>query len=276
MREPNVIENDIEDLKGKIESLISETSQKKEKLEELRANNARLLAANAGSKRKPQSLSVQIERIRSAQIEIEQSEAASKILERQIEGLEEELHTSEIHGDLQANYFPQSTKYLEATEVIRQTIRELVRLTEKVTGEIKNLMLLPDPLNTLHATFSRINNRAQFDSLAFNWGEEQQKFRQFTEIMADEKKIENLPGILKTFSDVFLSIETGGPEMASKLRLISDAIPEKPTRKGPVPIGGGGAKMTRQPDEIPDIVRFPGKYDERDVKKFATEAANRA
>ncbi|MBL7224679.1 MAG: hypothetical protein ISS59_00980 [Desulfobacteraceae bacterium] len=47
------------------------------------------------------------------------------------------------------------------------------------------------------------------------------------------------------------------------------------THKGPAPIGGGGAKVIRKPDEIPDIVKHPERCDKRDVKKFATQVANR-
>ena len=274
MRNLTEIASDISDLKEKIESLNSEISEKKEDLQKLRSNNARLLAANVGKTRKPMSLHTQIEKIRSSEIEIEQSEAAIKILEGQQRDLEEELFISELNEDLQKTYWPESEAYLEKAAEIRGMMGEVVRLVEVLAKNIGEFGSLPDPLSVLQRGFSKIENYKQWESLAFPWDIESGKYKQFTEIMADEKRISNLPKILKHFSDIFFGIESSGPQMPSRLRLLADEIPEAPTRKGSV-YTGGGAKMRREPDEIPDIVKHPEKYDERDVKKFAAQVANR-
>ena len=275
MRKIDDIENDIEDLKEKIESLKSEIPLKEKSLQGLKEGNAKLLAMHAGKDRKPQSLNVQIRNIRDSEIEIEQLQAAVKILQGQVEGLEEERHISEIHGDLQTNYFSQVEPYCEKAAQIRSKMTEACDLTEEITKLIKEFMAMPDPLGTLHGLFSRIKSREQYEALGFPWDKEQEKFRQFNKIMVDEKTISGLPKILKYFSDVFFGFENGGAQMASKIRMISDQIPEKSTRRGPVTIGGRGPKVKLESGGTPEIETHPERYTEADVKKFAVNAANR-
>ncbi|MBL7224683.1 MAG: hypothetical protein ISS59_01000 [Desulfobacteraceae bacterium] len=225
MRNSTEITSDIEDLKEKIESLNSETSQKKENLEELRSNNARLLAANVGKSRKPMSLHTQIERIRSMEIEIEQSGTAVKILQDQLSSLQEELHIAELNEDLQKTYWPESEAYLEKAAQIRGKMSEAVRLTEEITRLNEEFMAMADPLNMLHGIFSKLKSRKQYEALGFDWGTESEKYKMINSILQDEKKISNLQKILKHFSDIFFGVESGSPMAASKLRMVSDQIP---------------------------------------------------
>ena len=189
--------------------------------------------------------------------------------------LEEELFISKLDEDLQNTYWPESKVYLEKSAQIRNKMTDAVKLTEELAKLVKEFMAMADPLNTLHGIFSRLKSKEQYESLSFPWDDEQQKFRQFTEIMADEKRISALPKILKHFSDVFFAISSGGPMAASKLRLISDLIPEESPRRGPVPIGRKGIKARLEPSGALDILKSPGRYDRRDVLKYGIEAANR-
>jgi len=275
MRTSTEISIDIKDLNKKIESLNSEIAEKEESLQKLREGNAKLLAMHAGKDRKPQSLNVQIRNIRDAEIEIEQIKTAVEILETQLGDFEEERHISEIHGDLQANYYPQAKLYLEKAGEIQRRIGEAVKLTDEITSLIKEFMSLPDPLSALHGSLSRLSTKEQYKTLGFDFDSEALKYKQFNAIAADEKRISALPKILKYFSDTFYGIEVGGPSASSKLRAIGDRIPEKSVRKeGPVYIGGG--PQTRiEPGGAPDIERHPERYAEADVRKHGIEAVNR-
>lgn len=275
MRNSDEIFNDIRELKRKTESLEKEISRKELEVQDLRAKNAQMLAQYVGQQRKPMSLNTQIERIRSAEIEVEQLKSAGKILEGQLRTLEDEAHVTGISEALQREYRPVADTYLEKICEIRGKMKEAVKLTDEVTSLFKELMGLPDPLATAHRILAKLQSRKQYEALGCLWDEEVDRYHFLDDAMRDEKKIRNLPGILKQFSDILLANEVGGPDMQSRLKMVSEQIPPEKVRKGPVTAVGSGPRMIRQPDEPADIELHPEKYDSRDVKRHSVAVANR-
>jgi len=264
MRTVTDIQNEIEDLQGKIDAVESEISEKKESLSEQRQNNARLLASNVSKSRRPMSLTTQIEKIRNQEIELEQLSAAVGILRGQLADLEIERHVAVLKSELE-EYGPVSEKYLTKAMEIREEIQAVVASMDRITKGISDFTKLQDPLTILQRVFSKVRGPKEWQALDFPLGAEADRYRLFNSLMAAEKKIANLPRLLKVFSDLWQGIELGGPNVASKFRYLSDMIPQP----------GGDAARERPAGPTtklkaagkPAIERHPERFAPADVIK---------
>jgi len=225
MRTVTEIQTEIQDLEGKISSVQNEIAEKKESLSEQRQNNARLLASNISKSRRPMALTTQIEKIRSQEIEIDQLSAALEILRGQLVDLETGHHVASLKSELET-YGPTAEAYLAKATEIREEIQAVVASMDRITKGISDFTKLQDPLVILQRVFSKVKDPREWQALDFPLGTEADRYRLLNSLMAAEKKIANLPRLLKTFSDLWQGIELGGPNVASRFRYLSDLIPQ--------------------------------------------------
>ncbi|MCF8142816.1 MAG: hypothetical protein K9N21_02735 [Deltaproteobacteria bacterium] len=268
MRTASEIQSDIENLTSQIKSVEDEIAEKRASLTEQKSTNAKLFAANVSKARRPVSLQTQIEKIRSAEIELGQLSAALDILRGQLSELETEHHVASLKTDLDT-YWPCSETYLGKAAEILAEIQAIVSSMDRITRGIKDFTKLQDPLVILQRVFSKIEDPQQWEMLGFSLNGEVPRYRFFNDLMAAERKIKNLPRLLGKYSDLWQRIELGGPNVASKFRYLSDMIPQEGAGAVRERQAGPTTKLTRGRS---DIEKHPERYSPADLAKVGLKA----
>lgn len=209
MRTVTQIDNELRDIKQKINSLSIEKSEKQKEIEDLKSSNIRLLVNSADKERKPASLGAQTNKIGITQIELEQLTKAINVLEEQQNALQDELFVAELKQELDSGYFTLRDNYLSKAKSIQNGLKTMLEYGKCLTEQIAEFNKTPSPLmaGNLYNIFKRCKTLDQFSSLGFDWPLESAHFKMCDAIMADERTLDKLVDEIGRFSSMFLSLE---------------------------------------------------------------------
>ena len=136
---PSELTEEIGKIQNKIVSISPQIEKKEKEVEELKRDNARVVANSVNQKRKPASLTNQRNRIARLNVEIEELKYAVKELNAQLSEKKEQLQFSQDFGTFQS--FKESEKqFFDIVSTCKNNLKQFNSLSERVSSPLEGIL----------------------------------------------------------------------------------------------------------------------------------------
>jgi hypothetical protein len=275
MRTKDIISNEINETQAKIEALGEDIQKLEASLEAAKKSNIELVVRNAGSERKPKSLTTQRETIRGIELDIEQTRAAVTILAGQLQEFEREKELSGISESHFVPYQKNLESFVAAVADVREEFNKMLESGNALRSRIKKCEEIGNPLGRLSSLLSVLEyDEKSLDLIGFMWPAELKFLHEFLE---RENTLRNLLGDITTFTKLLEFTDSQGPVLSMLQRdLNQKQRQEREVAKGPHQEESRGPRMFVELDGVQVETRKPPQAFQRLTPRQPTQQARPA